>query len=64
MKQIKNAMISFSFDNWKLNSMIINQGYNLWLYYIIEKMNSGWYEYKLTVELDDGSQIQTHDSEC
>jgi hypothetical protein len=64
MKEIKNVLISFSFDNWKQHRMT-KWGMNYeWKYYISEKIKSGFYEYKLIVELADGSQIETYDSEC
>jgi hypothetical protein len=62
--EIKNVLISFSFDNWKQHRMAWQCLYNSWRYVIIEKIKSGFHEYKLTVELADESQIETYDSEC
>ena len=64
IKEIKNVLISFSFDNWKQHRMT-REGLNYaWQYYISEKIKSGFHEYKLIVELADGSQIETYDSKC
>jgi 1,4-alpha-glucan branching enzyme len=64
--EIKNVLISFSFDNWKQHRMpMARMGmYNWWRYVISEKIKSGFHEYKLIVELYDESQIETYDSEC
>ena len=62
--EIKNVLISFSFDNWKQHRMA-RWGLNIWWkYYISEKIKSGFHEYKLIVELADESQIETYDSKC
>ena len=62
--EIKNVLISFSFDNWKQHRMTRWSMSNWWRYYISEKIKSGFHEYKVTVELADESQIETYDSEC
>jgi hypothetical protein len=62
--EIKNVLISFSFDNWKQHRMARAGLINLWRYYISENIKSGFHEYKLIVELADESQIETYDSEC
>jgi hypothetical protein len=64
IKEIKNVLISFSFDNWKQHRMARWSLDNRWRYVISEKIKSGFHEYKVTVELADGSQIETYDSEC
>jgi hypothetical protein len=64
MKEIKNVLISFSFDNWKQHRMTRYRLDNLWQYYISEKIKSGFHEYKLILELADESQIQTYDYGC
>ena len=53
--EIKNVLISFSFDNWKQHRMTRWGLYNSWQYYISEKIKSGFHEYKLLVELADES---------
>ena len=57
LEEIKNVMISISFDNSKQQRMIKNSNKYFWKYCISEKIKSGWYEYKLVVEMNDGSQI-------
>ena len=64
IKEIKNVLISFSFDNWKQHRMTRWGLCNEWQYYISEKIKSGFHEYKLIVELTDESQIQTYDYFC
>jgi hypothetical protein len=64
IKEIKNVLISFSFDNWKQHRMARAGLYNKWRYNISEKIKSGFHEYKLIIESKDGSQIETYDSRC
>jgi hypothetical protein len=64
IKEIKNVLISFSFDNWKQHRIARAGLDNEWRYVISEKIKSGFHEYKLTVELADESQIETYDYGC
>ena len=62
--EIKNVLISFSFDNWKQHRMIQHGTAYIWKYYTSEKIKSGFHEYKIVVELADETQIETYDSRC
>ena len=64
LKQIKNVLISFSFDNWKQHRMIQYADFYTWRYYTSEKIKSGFHEYKIAVELADETQIETYNSRC
>jgi hypothetical protein len=64
LKQIKNVLICFSFDNWKQHRMIQYPDLNLWKYYIAKKIKNGFHEYKIVVELADETQIETYNSRC
>ena len=62
LKQIKNVLISFSFDNWKQHRMVQCSDEYCWRYYTSEKIKSGFHEYKIVVELADETKIETYDS--